>query len=1073
MEKSTTANSESQEIALKSDQTQAKQFLSALDPDPDAIYAFQTFDDTETKDRNLAATRSGKFLELAALLVNLNRRRIGVFVTINKTDGGGRQTENITGLRALFIDHDFKDGPLKKSIALATSAVVGSGGGDHYYWFLKPGEDISKFNSSQQHLAKCYGTDAAVSDLPRVMRLPGFIHHKGKPIQVRIKELNPDRRYTIDEILKAHRCNDQETKPDTEKNSKKSNDRERDNKEYPPADSQKIRAGCSFIEHCFADAEELSEPDWLVGLGIIGRCKGGEELAHEMSSPHPEYDEDKTQDKLDRALEYGPWTCALIESKLQWAGCVTCPNRDRVRSPIVLGAKPIVKLMTEAEALPIVEAAIAALKAEKPDAKPLFKKHAFEAFAALNEEKRDEFILEVRELRVSSKKLKDLISLAYFNDRVAKAVRNRHRAKADQKRVAAQAKSGRPTIEVDGQLRDISDAAFKALVSANNPPVLMAHGGAIVRVILDEKRRPKIERLTHAQLKRILSRVADFMEANGDSAWPPSTVVQDVLESGEWPGLPALAGITTVPILRPDGTFHKLPGLDPVTGWYYSPPEGFVLPETSDKPTDDELAEAVRILWEPFHEFPFVDGSSWANLVAFILTVFLRPAIDGNVVLFIFAANMQGTGKSLMLMLAAMIALGIEEGEVFPPTDCEEEMRKRITTALKNGLPLVTIDNLEKRLNSQALSTLLTTRNWRDRFLGTNESVSLPNNAVWSVTGNNPRIGDDTLRRSCLIELRAEKEKPWEGREFTHKKIVQWVREHRGELLGAVLTIVRAWFSRGCPEAPGLRRLGHFEIWSEMIGGMLHLARIDGFMGNSEKLREMNDGDSVQWRGFLSTWFNLFLDLPMTISTVCNMAAEPARTNYGGVTDDYRGLALREALPQYLAPHTKHSGELRHRLGNAFKYILGAPYGNFMLEKVGMNDTTNTVEWRVKASDLSMLPIRTRNAYKVIQWLREAKWVGDALEQTTERELVEKFVSPDGVLKKDEGIDFSDQPTQSDMLALERWLLLGTVGKEQVASICRQLKSHFVQNGGAGTEVCPGAVPAPVPETVSQIKRKD
>ena len=91
MENSTTIESAVQGAALKPDMDQAKRYLAALDPDPNAIFAFQTFDDSKTKDRKLAVTRSGKFLELAALLVQFNRRRIGVFVTVNKTDGGGRE----------------------------------------------------------------------------------------------------------------------------------------------------------------------------------------------------------------------------------------------------------------------------------------------------------------------------------------------------------------------------------------------------------------------------------------------------------------------------------------------------------------------------------------------------------------------------------------------------------------------------------------------------------------------------------------------------------------------------------------------------------------------------------------------------------------------------------------------------------------------------------------------------------------------------------------------------------------------------------------------------------------------
>jgi hypothetical protein len=113
------------------DREQAERFLALLDPEATA-FTFQTFDDD--KDRKKANEEKRKevnkqrraqakkpltsspdpfariyhgFLDTHwDELVRLNAQRVGIFVTINKTDGRGRSIPNIKRVRALFADLD-------------------------------------------------------------------------------------------------------------------------------------------------------------------------------------------------------------------------------------------------------------------------------------------------------------------------------------------------------------------------------------------------------------------------------------------------------------------------------------------------------------------------------------------------------------------------------------------------------------------------------------------------------------------------------------------------------------------------------------------------------------------------------------------------------------------------------------------------------------------------------------------------------------------------------------------------------------------------------------------------------
>src|SRR5262249_43665831 len=114
---------------------------------------------------------------------------------------------------------------------------------------------------------------------------------------------------------------------------------------------------------------------------------------------------------------------------------------------------------------------------------------------------------------------------------------------------------------------------------------------------------------------------------------------------------------------------------------------------------------------------------------------------------------------------------------------------------------------VREKLDSAALASALTADTLEDRVLGRSAMVRLPVRCLWVATGNNPTMSNEMARRTIRIRLDAHVEKPWlrnsEG--FRHPNLKEWVGEHRGELIWAVLTIVRAWLAAGQPK--GDRRL--------------------------------------------------------------------------------------------------------------------------------------------------------------------------------------------------------------------------------------------------------------------------
>ncbi len=170
----------------KLENMETAKFLVLLDEDNDQ-YTFETIEEPKPADRPPEIRRyNGSFDEHKETLAHANQSGCGVFVTINATDGKGRKKENIVRVRALFVDLDgsplnpILQAPLEPHIIIESSP-----GRYHAYWLI---EDIplEHFESAQKFLAKKFDGDPSVCDLPRLMRLPGFLHRKGEPFRSRI-----------------------------------------------------------------------------------------------------------------------------------------------------------------------------------------------------------------------------------------------------------------------------------------------------------------------------------------------------------------------------------------------------------------------------------------------------------------------------------------------------------------------------------------------------------------------------------------------------------------------------------------------------------------------------------------------------------------------------------------------------------------------------------------------------------------------------------------------------------------------------------------------------------------------
>jgi hypothetical protein len=248
--------------------------------------------------------------------------------------------------------------------------------------------------------------------------------------------------------------------------------------------------------------------------------------------------------------------------------------------------------------------------------------------------------------------------------------------------------------------------------------------------------------------------------------------------------------------------------------------------------------------------------------------------VSGPTPLHFVEAPCNGAGKTLLCDLVSLVTTGKSmNAQTLPQSD--DEAAKVITAELLNGRPLILLDNQseKKKLNNTALASALTIEYWSGRLLGQSKMLTLPNRAVWLMTGNNPHMTTEMARRCIRIRIDPKRDRAWQRdpEQFRHPDLKDWVKEHRGEIIHAIHVLVRAWLAAGKPYAR--RAIGSFESWAKVIGGILGVAGVLGFLECLNEMYRQADTDGEEWNAFVNAWWEEFADKPCKVSDL-NMLCE-------------------------------------------------------------------------------------------------------------------------------------------------------------------------------------------------------
>lgn len=474
---------------------------------------------------------------------------------------------------------------------------------------------------------------------------------------------------------------------------------------------------------------------------------------------------------------------------------------------------------------------------------------------------------------------------------------------------------------------------------------IFQRGEHLVKIVTPLDSSPMISDVSAEMLAAELDTLVDMftMVRKSGELREQSTAVSKALavllqESKCWP-VPHLRGVSSLPVLRSDGSLHDEEGFDRRTGLYLTRlVPGISIPAEANR---QEALEALALLEDLVQDFPFADDAARAVWVGAFLTqlvsslVGTRPmvAIDGN---------KRGAGKSLLVELITLII----DGFIITPnifSSDEAEMSKVLTALCMRGQSVIDFDNTRGRIENKALESLVTSGKYSSRILGGNEMLK---DAQWTPlifwTANNLQLQGDMPRRTIRCAIKTELEKPELRSNFKYPDIKKHALQNRVKYMNAGFTILSAFLRAGKPDQ-GIS-FGSFEKWAVVIPSCLKWLDRPDITLTAQQFEDGPASESSKLKAVMGAWVDAFGPAAIRAGTLREklvlMPRSPALTALAAAFEEgYGDRAVKDAS----------------FLSYWFRSVRGSVVDGMRFE--GVPDRKSTMEWRVERVDGEPIPL--------------------------------------------------------------------------------------------------------------------
>jgi hypothetical protein len=407
--------------------------------------------------------------------------------------------------------------------------------------------------------------------------------------------------------------------------------------------------------------------------------------------------------------------------------------------------------------------------------------------------------------------------------------------------------------------------------------------------------------------------------------------------------LDPLNGVVHSPTVRADGSVLHAVGYDHATGLLHLPTPGLHVPDVPESPTGEEVAKARDLIAYMLQDFSFETPVDKANYIGLMLTPLLRNVTPAPYKMALIEAHQPASGKTMLARALMTLHGGVFRSEM--PSD-DPELAKVITSILDVTTgPIVVFDNATGIIRSSILAGLLTSGQWQERRLGSSTMVSAQNDRIWTITGNNVAISGDLARRTLRVQIDPGMPHPELRTDFAIDDFEGWVARERGNILHALLVLIRNWFNIGQPIRHD-RGADTYRTWAATVEGIIAESFFPGLkdarFADPAVIAETTGVEDDEWKDMLAGIHGVKGDTPWTARQILDLINESTLSENQG-----KPLAY-EVLPGELAAKRK-PGEPLTRLTKALGWWLTNRAGRWAGEysvRVHAKDS-HGVQWKV------------------------------------------------------------------------------------------------------------------------------
>lgn len=319
---------------------------------------------------------------------------------------------------------------------------------------------------------------------------------------------------------------------------------------------------------------------------------------------------------------------------------------------------------------------------------------------------------------------------------------------------------------------------------------------------------------------------------------------------------------------------------------------------------DEHLDPNEAVLWlkRLLRDFPWGDDErSRSVFVCAFMTLFCRNLYLGKAPMFLFVANLPGSGKSMLTRVCIEPVIGADSTA---PSgwnrDDRQETRKEMDAAAQDFSPYLWFDDVDRcKVMGSDLNRWLTGKTWACRVIGTKERFKGPLYAVTFLTGNGVTVDDNLERRTLWVDLFARQKSSERTKHDDRIELDEKFFDDAANMrqcLAVMWALVR-WWDGECDRMTTKQRwIESFEGWSQIVPSIAECA---GYKKGLVPFESPDSGNQEgrEWKALASALIAEFCIAKQATSSEVTMREVIRTARLNGLFQD-KLLSLEQVLKE-------------------------------------------------------------------------------------------------------------------------------------------------------------------------------